>query len=81
MPFIVEFRNSGSGSRDLPFGFRRRLLAGEFRLEGDAQARQVAMAADLLQSRFDLQQGRRQPAVLLLRVPPAVHLVGAVADE
>lgn len=39
------------------------------------------MPADLPQSRLDVQKRGRQPAMHLLRVPPAIHLIGSLGDE
>ncbi len=48
---------------------------------GGPQTRLGPTALHLPQPRLDVRQVRRQPAVLGVRVPPAVHLVAPLPDQ
>ena len=58
----------------------RGLCAADVGLERRAEPRQVAVAFDPPQSRFDGQQRAGDPAVLLVRRAPPVDLVGDLAE-
>jgi len=61
-------------------GVLRGLCAADVGLERRAEPRQVAVAFDPPQSRFDGQQRAGDPAVLLVRRAPPVDLVGDLAE-
>lgn len=48
-------------------------------LQGCPQRGQMPIALDASQARFDIQQGRRQPAMPLRRVHPAIHFVAPLS--
>ena len=69
MPFLVEIANGTMGSGH-PFE-----AVFQMRLQRGAQAGQLLVPAHFAEPRLDVRHRRGQPAVVLIRVLPGVHLV------
>src|ERR1041385_7157012 len=69
MPNLVEIRGGSMRSRDIFHG------SGSGLLQGGAKLAQVLVTMDAVQMRFHVPQRRGPPALFLLGVSPAVHLV------
>ena len=61
--------------------FSSALLSPDLRLQCSAVQRKRAIPPDPPQPRFDVEEGRGEPAVFLVGGPPVVHLVGPLPDE
>lgn len=56
-------------------------LASEFDLQGLTEHGQGSKPCDTVQARLDVEERRRQPSALLIGGPPAIDLVGALANQ
>ena len=56
-------------------------LASQFGVERSPQERQRPEPFDPTQSRLDVQEGRGEPALFLIRGAPAINLIGALPQE